>query len=127
MKPRTDIPEKFQDFYILDKSIYDCMDAFMALLLKAAEFTLIPDLIGIFGVESAVKFIDIFSGSTIKVPSKDILQTLVRDANIYTELKRDWGEAKNLSSTYEISLDLVHSIFKRVDDLIEENKKNGGQ
>ena len=99
----------------------------MALLLKAAEFTLIPDLIGIFGAESAVKFIDIFSGSTIKVPSKDILQTLVRDANIYTELKRDWGEAKNLSNTYEISLDLVHSIFKRVDSLIEENKENGGQ
>lgn len=124
MKKRTDLPDRYQDFFILDRSIYDCLDAFMALLMNAAEFSLIPDLIGIFGAEQAVKFIDIFSGSTIKVPPKDILQTLVRDANIYTTLKKNPDEINGLSKRYEISEEVVRNIFSRVDGIINENSKH---
>lgn len=121
---RTDLPERYQDLYILDRSLYDCMDAFMALLMHAAEFTLIPDLIGIFGAEATVKFIDIFSGSTIKVPPKEILQTLVRDANIYTVMKRSGEEAKNLAQQYDISVQSVRLIFDRVEAMMKEKDTN---
>jgi Mor family transcriptional regulator len=124
MNSRKDLPDTHGDLYILDRSVYDCLDVFMALLLNAAEFTLIPDLAGIFGAESVVKFIDIFAGTKIEVPGKDILQTLVRDANIYVSMKNNPDERKNLARMYEISEDSVSRVYEKIKTLIEE-QENG--
>lgn len=121
---RKDLPSEFADLYVLDRSVYDCLDVFMALLLNAAEFTLIPDLVGIFGPEATVKFIDIFSGTQIKVPNRDILQTLVREANIYVTMKNKPEECKNLARMYEMNEDSVRLAYDRVKKFIEE-QNNG--
>lgn len=125
MKRRTDLPERYQDLFIIDRSVYDCMDAFMALLMNASEFSLVPDLIGIFGAEQAVKFIDIFSGSTIKVPPRETLQMLVRDANVYTTLKKDMSQVNILANQYEVTDKVIKNIFDRVEGIIKENGNDG--
>lgn len=126
LKPRKDLPNEFSELYILDKSIYDCLDAFMVLLMQAAEFSLLPDILAIFGPEMTVKFIDIFSGTQIKVPNRDILQSIVRDATIYNSMKNSNNqnhEAKKLAEMYDVTEKIVNSTYERVSKMIEENTR----
>ena len=72
---------------VLDEELPEYTNLLKLALLQHNEFTLLPELLDIFGYNKFLKFIDIFSGVTIKVPNAKLLEHLVRDITIYIRLK----------------------------------------
>lgn len=73
-------------------SVYDSvsgrfLDFMMVVLLESAGDTLIPQLYEIFGRESFLKFMDIFAGTTVKVPAIKPVEDAMRDVGIYLRLR----------------------------------------
>lgn len=48
----------------------------------------IPELLEIFGTASIVKFLDIFGGTTLRVPSASELDSAMRDVSVYMTLSK---------------------------------------
>lgn len=78
---------------ILDGSLTRHVDAFRLTLIDRTPKTIFPELVEIFGSEAAVKFMDIFHGLTIKVPSRELLDFCVRDADIYARLSSAYSSS----------------------------------
>jgi hypothetical protein len=81
------------------------LDTLFIALLHYSQHNILPELYEIFGEESLLKFLDLFSGMTIKVPSHDQLSLIIRDVNIYIRLSRADKKAdliRELMSEYGI-------------------------
>lgn len=89
-------------------------------LISACEETVIPEIFEVFGHEAGIKFLDIFGGSRLDVPGLDVLETCVRDIDIYMRLK-DAADARersriivHMARKYEIENRTVRRIEKRL-------------
>ena len=69
-----------------DRDPFRQVDIFHVVLLNAAADTVLPELYEIFGRERMVKFLEIFAGVTIRIPSASIFSDAVRDVMIYQDL-----------------------------------------
>lgn len=109
---------------IIDQDAIKHVDVFQVVLLNAAEHTPLPELLDIFGKESVVKFLDIFSGVTFQVPSKEVLTTSARDVDIYVTLARTGTDSEqtvsDLSTKYDVSAQQVRDCYDRVDILMKK-------
>jgi hypothetical protein len=68
---------------ILDPQLREHVDTFRVLLLSSCSQTIFPELLEIFGPEAVVKFMDIFGGTVIRVPSRSFLEQVTRDVDIF--------------------------------------------
>lgn len=101
----------------IDKNLKKRVDALEMLLLYCAKHTLLPELYSVFGSDSLLRFLDLFAGTTIKVPDRDVMERAVRDIDIYIQVKElsDKGAAKKaLAKKYSIGGDRVESIYNFV-------------
>ena len=99
---------------IYDSELSRYFDVFMAvLLLDQKRESLLPDICDVFGKELTLKFIDLFGGSTITVPSRERIEKLTREVAIYSAVNGGQTAAK-VASLYEISLDSVTAIHSRI-------------
>ena len=92
------------------------MDTFRVVFVRAAQYTLFPELLEVFGSESLLKFLDIFGGMTIRVPDRTLLQQALRDTDIFQKIQSqdNPGVTEALAVRYNISPDLVRDIYLRV-------------
>jgi hypothetical protein len=81
---------------IFDTVSKEYLDLFQVTLLEVASTTHLPEIYSIFGQENFLKFLDIFSGTTIKVPSRQILDDCMRDVGIFLKLKKSGVEGQAL-------------------------------
>ena len=103
---------KTPQFAIFDNSSIKHIDALQVSLLRAGKNTLLPELYDIFGKEKLLKFLDIFAGTTVKVPTKKVLEYAIRDTYIYLGMekartsghkkKRMPDVVKDLAARYDI-------------------------
>jgi len=63
-------------------------DVFYVALLHVAEDSLLPEIRQIFGDEATLKFIQIFEGMTIKVPTESQITRGLKDAEVYLALRK---------------------------------------
>lgn len=103
---------------ILDKNAAKYLDVLQVALLRIGKCTILPELYEIFGQDNLLKFLDIFSGVNVQIPSRSALEHAVRDTYIFMSIKRlencsaSRAEMiKTLARRYSISDDRVRSIF----------------
>jgi len=108
-------------FNIFDPGAVNHIDALQVALLRSSKDTLLPELYEIFGKSKLLKFLDIFSGTTIVVPDRDLVENSIRDTFIYISVskavtyrkkERVMGIVKDLADRYSISKDDVWNIYQ---------------
>jgi len=92
---------------------------------KACPRSPVLDLFDIFGKEAFLKFIDVFQGMTIEVPTRAKMEECMKHVGIYLTLKRTQASGRprtvrQLASRYSIPAGEVRSIFVELDKLFED-------
>lgn len=98
------------------------MDVFRLVFIHCAQYTVLPELMDIFGSDAVTKFMDIFGGMTIKVPDRSVLERVSRDVDIYVTLSTaedDALAASVLSTKYELPEEYVRDVFSRIKKLCD--------
>lgn len=119
-------------------SIFDPVSGQALDLIKVAllEFGLeshLPELYDIFGEDDLLKFLDIFGGCTIKVPSRYEVRDVIRDVRIYLELSRIPRSAEgrqrvvnDLCTRYDLTGRSIYTIFGRMERSFAKYRVGGG-
>lgn len=99
------------------------IDALFVLLVHSGRYELLPELYEVFGREKLLQFLEIFGGTTIKVPSeKDLIQA-ARDVAIYTRLHDAQPGHKDpvddLCHEYDLCSDEVYTIYREMAQLMD--------
>ena len=110
---------------ILDPRLHEQIDILKLVLLYSDQFSLLPELYDVFGQEKLLKFLDTFSGTTVKVPPADVLERAVRDISIYLRLKKVTQEKKagvirSISSEMLLSETQIRQIYHDVSEIVEK-------
>jgi Mor family transcriptional regulator len=94
-------------------------DLLQVVLLMEAARTHLPEILEVLGREHTLKFLEVFAGTTIEVPSREVLERCFRDVEIYYRLSRAKGRAKtdtarDLAAEYDVACKQVWSIYRRM-------------
>lgn len=111
--PTPDVSE----IRILGKDVQKHLPAFFSLLIGTARETLLPDILEVVGHDALLKFLDVFAGMTITVPSRDVLVQLARDADIYARYRAD--NVHTLATDHELTDDQVREIYRQAKAIVE--------
>jgi len=105
------------------------INALRMILLYRSEGTLIPELFDVFGRDLLFKFLDIFAGTTVKVPDKDTLRRIIRDTAIYLSLLDNYTDLQvdYLARRYDISQTEIVNIFEELHTVVYGKKKINGR
>jgi len=103
---------------LFDKDVSRLIDVFIPVMVAWTRKTLIPELYEVFGTEHLMLFLDLFAGTRFEVPSRDLILTAVRDADIYTRLAADGDTVAGLASKYRIEEHRVADAYARVAALV---------
>ena len=76
-----------RDFAIVDAEARRRFDLLYLALLYSDEHSLVPDLYEVFGPEALIKFLDLFAGMTVKVPSRAKVIQAAREVELYSAMK----------------------------------------
>jgi len=92
-------------------------------LASLDDFGCVPYIYKVFGEELLIKFLDIFSGQTIEVPTADRLREVVRDVTIFRQLSSCTPESRkkkvvSLSEEYELDPRTITAINDRMSSLL---------
>lgn len=91
--------------------------------------SLLGEFLEIFGKENTIKLIDVFSGTTLEIPSRRKLEALDRDIHIYEALcsctgrKQTRRTQKALAHKHNLTEKHIREIYKRLEQQLKENKK----
>ena len=91
--------------------------------------SLLGEFLEIFGKENTTKLIDVFSGTTLEIPSRKKLEILERDIQIYDSLcsctsqKQTRKMKKRLACKHGLTEKHVRDIFKRLERQLKENRR----
>jgi hypothetical protein len=113
----------------LGVSILDAVSGRFVAVLRVALDRACPrspvlDLFDIFGREAFLKFLDIFQGMTLDVPTRGKVEDCMRQVAIYLALKRTKASQRPkairaLAQKYGIPAGDVRTIFVELDNLFE--------
>lgn len=134
MANKTSNNGQFGAFSIFDPVSGQTLDLIKVALLEFGLESHLPELYDIFGEESLLKFLDIFGGCTITIPSRHEVRDVIRDVRIYLELSRIAKTAEGrrnvvseLCTRYDISPRTVYNIFGRMELSFKKYRVGGVQ
>lgn len=108
-------------FIILDPNLEKTIDMVTMVLLHYNRHSVLPEILEVFGTELTIKFLDIFGGTTVKVPSRDSLHSCVRDVNVYLRLKAGSATVEDLAHDYQLDKMDIKRIYLSSKQIIEGN------
>jgi hypothetical protein len=97
------------------------------------RFCLLPELYDIFGEEALVKFLDVFAGRSVQVPSRDTITRRLRDVRIWLAISEDDSpeRVQLLASEYGLDpgyiRDRYSAVSKRMKEFHIKAATNGGE
>jgi hypothetical protein len=113
----------------LGVSILDAVSGRFVTVLRIALDKTCPrspvlDLFDIFGKDSFLKFLDVFQGMTVEVPTRAKLEDCMRQVAIYLTLKRTKASARpgairTLAQKFGIPAGEVRTLFVELDEMFE--------
>jgi hypothetical protein len=103
---------------MLDDDVGELVEVFVPVLLAWTQRTLIPELYEVFGPERLMRFLDLFAGTRFEVPSRDLILTAVRDADIYATLAAHKDTVRGLATKYGVEEHRVADAYARVAALV---------
>ncbi len=97
----------------------------MLVLLNTDAYTFLPELLDLFGEDKLLKFLDVFSGTSIQVPSREKLGKSIRDVDIFCRLEyaKHKPTYKELSEEYEVSEKYIYLTYNRIKALMENTSE----
>ena len=112
---------------IFDTVSHKDIDILQVALIECAGNTHIPELYEIFGKEAFLKFLDIFSGSTIVCPSRIVLEEAIRNVGIFLKLEEALEGSRNklvkdLAIKYGITSGAVRKVYMDMEDSLRRYK-----
>jgi len=99
---------------MLDKDASRLIDVFIPVMVGWTRKTLIPELYEVFGNQHLMLFLDLFAGTRIEVPSRDLILTALRDADIYSTLTGHKDTVRGLATKYGVAEHQVADAYARV-------------
>lgn len=99
---------------LFDENAQRYVDALYAVLVMSQRTQYFPEMYEIFGKEQVLKFIDVFSGQTIQVPTRESLEQHIRDVTIWVKMVDDPANLQTIRTEYGLSTADVQSICKDV-------------
>ncbi len=111
--------------HILDKDLLELVDVFHVVLLDTAAHTVLPEILEVFGVDTAIKFMDLFAGVTLKVPSREILNDSANKAFIFNKLRQDDSpeNVRRVAQEYGMTVEAVTSVYKHYSEILRKDGK----
>lgn len=87
----------------------------------------LPEIFSIFGRGGLLKFLDIFAGTTIRIPSRDVLEHCMRDVVIYLAIVKVLAphrnrEIKALANRYKTTSGDIRTTFINIEKAFHEKK-----
>ena len=110
---------------LFDKDVSSLIDVFIPVMLAWTRKTLISELYEVFGTEQLMLFLDLFADTRFEVPSRDLILTALRDADIYARLAAHKDTVRGLATKYGVEEHRVADAYARVAALVEATKGNG--
>jgi hypothetical protein len=110
---------------LFDKDASEFIAVFIPVMLAWTRKTLISELYEVFGKQHLMLFLDLFAGTRVEVPSRDLILTAVRDADIYVRLAAHKDTVRGLATKYGLEEHRVADAYARVAALVEATKGNG--
>jgi hypothetical protein len=110
---------------LFDKDVSRLIDVFIPVMLAWTRKTLITELYEVFGTEHLTRFLDLFAGTRFEVPSRDLILTALRDADIYATLAAKKDTVRGLATKYGLEEHRVADAHARVAAIIGVTKGNG--
>lgn len=114
----------------LGVSIFDSVTGKFNAVLRVALSRTCPRshvvaLFDVFGKDHFLKFLDLFAGTSVQVPTKNKLEEAVRQVGIYMEMKRVTSRrrpsvARQLAKKYGLTAGEVRMAFVELDKLFVE-------
>jgi hypothetical protein len=128
VRHRAHLPERSYGLELFDDpSVLEHFEIFEAIFSNVARFTLLPEILRIFGPEEVLRFLDLFKGTKVDVPAPEVLHEIARDTVIYVHMAAgdSEDELRYLESRYELSRQHLKSIYKRVKRWLDERNPPG--
>ncbi len=103
------------------------LELFYAMLVSYEDLSFLPELYDIFGRDNTAKFIEMFAGCSINVPSLEKLKQLYKDVLIYYKIKsvdssdRKAIVVKTLSGEYDLTEDQIRKIYIKMKVKFEDD------
>ena len=110
---------------MLDRDASRLIDVFMPVMVAWTRKTLIPELYEVFGNQHLMLFLDLFAGTRFDVPSRDLILTALRDADIYVRLAAHKDTVRGLATKYGVEEHRVADAYARVAALVRVTKGDG--
>lgn len=101
---------------IFDSELSRYVDAFLFLLSMEGEETLLPEIYEIFGSELTTKFLDLFGGATIRVPSREDMERKLRDFSIFVNVTTGKSTPEDEATAHELHPHKINAIVKEMGD-----------
>ena len=98
-------------------------EMFLALVISDG-MTVVPDMFKVLGSSKFLKFIELFGGRSVHIPSVEVIKRALRDANIYQSHVQGGVTMRELAETHGISYQRVQKIITAVTEAIEAGAKN---
>ena len=92
------------------------VEVFYVLLVCSGKYSFLPELYDIFGRESTIKFLELFSGCRFYVPKVEKLEKLARKAEVYVRIEQVSAKQKpsvirSIAEEYDLTEDFVRQIY----------------
>ena len=110
---------------MLDKDASRLIDVFIPVMVAWTRKTLIPELYEVFGTEHLMRFLDLFAGTRVEVPSRDLILTALRDADIYAAVATHQDSVRGLARKYGVEDHRVADAYARVAAIVGVTKGTG--
>jgi hypothetical protein len=110
---------------LFDKDVNTLIDVFIPVMLRWTRNTLIPELYEVFGNQHLLQFLDLFAGTRVEVPSRDLILTALRDADIYARLAARKDTVGSLATKYGLEEHRVADAYARVATIVGVSEGHG--
>jgi hypothetical protein len=116
---------KVDTLRLFDKDVSSLIDVFVPVMLAWTRTTLITELYEVFGNQHLMRFLDLFAGTRFEVPSRDLILTALRDADIYATLAAHKDTVRGLATKHGVAEHRVQDAYARVAAIVAVTKGKG--
>jgi Mor family transcriptional regulator len=95
------------------------LDAFLVLLLFKSQETILPEILECVGRDALFKFLEIFGGTTVKVPTKEFIERTMRNAAIYVDVVKKKKPVPEVAQRFELNDSTIRQIVRETEGLFE--------
>ena len=110
---------------LFEKDASQFIDVFIPVMLAWTRKTLITELYEVFGHQDLMRFLDLFAGTRFEVPSRDLILTALRDADIYAALTTHKDSVRGLATKHGVAEHQVADAYARVAAIVAVPKGTG--